>query len=411
MALQLDTDAKAGVPFSYTLEGDVEDVSRQHIANRTSLVVHPAPWYIGIKQVPTFTEQRNGLKTELVAVGLDGKPVPGVTIDVKLTQVQWISVRRAEGDGFYGWETERKEVPAGEWRVTSAGQPVALTAELPAGGMFILEARADAGAGRFAVTRESFYALGRGYTAWQRYDHNRIDLVPERTSYKPGDTARIMIQSPWEQATALVTTEREGIRTHRQFALTSTQESIDVPIVEGDIPNVYVSVLLVKGRTKPVEEAAKQDDPADPGKPSFRLGYVQLNVEDATKRLTVAVTANKEEYRPANSATVTLNVKDRQGRRHRERSHALGRRLRRAVADRVPDTRRARLGLREKGAAGADRRRPPENHLAPGDHAEGRHGRRRRWRGSGAAQRAHRLQRDGVLARIGRHQRERPGER
>jgi uncharacterized protein YfaS (alpha-2-macroglobulin family) len=125
-----------------------------------------------------------------------------------------------------------------------------------------------------------------------------------------------MIQSPWEQATALVTTEREGIRTHRQLALTSTQQSIDVPIAEGDIPNVYVSVLLVKGRTKPVEDAAdaKAGDPADPGKPSFRLGYVQLNVEDATKRLTVAVTANKEEYRPANSATVTLNVKDRQGR-------------------------------------------------------------------------------------------------
>src|SRR5688500_13864236 len=144
--------------------------------------------------------------------------------------------------------------------------------------MFILEARADAGGGRFAVTRESFYALGRGYTAWQRYDHNRIDLVPERTNYKPGDTARIMIQSPWEQASALVTTEREGVRTHRQFSLTSTQQSIDVPIAEGDIPNVYVSVLLVKGRTKPLtdtdkqSEGSKEDDPADPGKPSFRLG-------------------------------------------------------------------------------------------------------------------------------------------
>jgi uncharacterized protein YfaS (alpha-2-macroglobulin family) len=314
VALTLDTDAKAGVPFSYTLEGDVEDVSRQHIANRASLVVHPAPWYVGIRKVPTFTQQPDGLKTEVVAVGLDGKAVPGVTIDVKLTQVQWISVRRAEGNGFYGWETQRKEVPAGEWRVTSAVEPVPVTAELPAGGMFILEARADAGEGRYAVTRESFYALGRGYTAWERYDHNRIDLVAERRTYRPGDTARIMIQSPWEQATALVTTEREGIRTHRQFALTSTQQSIDVPIAEGDIPNVYVSVLLVKGRTKPLEEAAKEDDPADPGKPAFRLGYVQLNVEDATKRLTVAVAANKEEYRPANSATVTLDVKDRQGR-------------------------------------------------------------------------------------------------
>ena len=52
LALTLDTDAKAGVPYAYTLEGDVEDVSRQHIANRTSLLVHPAPWYIGIKQLP-----------------------------------------------------------------------------------------------------------------------------------------------------------------------------------------------------------------------------------------------------------------------------------------------------------------------------------------------------------------------
>ena len=58
-----------------------------------------------------------------------------------------------------------------------------------------------------------------------------------------------MIQSPWEQATALVTTEREGIRSHRQFALTSTQQSVSIPIAEGDIPNVFVSVLLVKGRT------------------------------------------------------------------------------------------------------------------------------------------------------------------
>lgn len=344
LALALDTDAKAGVPLSYTLEGDVEDVSRQHIANRASLLVHPAPWYIGIRQVPRFGAQTDGLKTELIAVGLDGAPVPGVKMDVKLTQVQWTSVRRAEGNGFYSWETERRDVPAGEWHLTSASEPVALAADLPAGGYFVLEARADAGQGRFTVTRQSFYALGRGYTAWQRYDHNRIDLVAERATYKPGDTARIMIQSPWDQATALVTTEREGIRTHRQFALTSTQQSIDVPITEDAIPNIYVSVLLVKGRTKPLTDPASQvsaggdrreaaararsevgnvegappsevnNDPSDPGKPAFRLGYLQLAVEDTSKRLTVSVAANKEEYRPANTATVTLDVKDRQGR-------------------------------------------------------------------------------------------------
>ena len=323
-ALTLDTVAAAGLPFSYQLEGDVEDVSRQHIANRASLLVHPAPWYIGIKTVPTFTEQRSGLKTEIVAVGLDGAPVPGVAIDLTLTQIQWVSVRRAEGNGFYTWDTERKEVPSGTWRVTSGAEPVPFTADLPAGGYFVLEARAAAGEQRYTVTRETFYALGAGYTAWRRYDHNRIDLVAERATYKPGETARIMIQSPWEQATALVTTEREGIRTHRQFALTSTQQSIDVPITEEDIPNVYVSVLLLKGRSTPPPSGSGEpgsgpstgsaEDPSDPGKPSFRLGYVQLHVEDAAKRLSVKVAANREEYRPATSATVTVDVKDRQGR-------------------------------------------------------------------------------------------------
>jgi alpha-2-macroglobulin len=331
LAVTLTPDAAAGVPYMYTLEGDVEDVSRQHIANRASLLVHPASWYIGVKRPSSyFVEQKAGLQTEIVTVSPAGQVAPGVTVQVTLTQIQWISVRRSEGNGFYTWDSERKEVPAGSWTVTTAAEPVPLSVTLPNGGYFILEASARDGDARSTVTRTSFYALGDGYTAWARFDHNRIELVPEKRTYKPGDTARIMIQSPWEQATALVTTEREGIRSHRQFALTSTQQSIDIPIADEDIPNVFVSVLLVKGRSQPAAggKAAGEAqtgrynadapevlaDPSDPGKPSFRLGYVELKVEDASKRLKVAVRADKEEYRPANTASVMLDVKDANGR-------------------------------------------------------------------------------------------------
>jgi uncharacterized protein YfaS (alpha-2-macroglobulin family) len=324
LSLQLNTPADAGVPYSYTLEGDVEDVSRQHIANRASLVVHPAPWYVGVRKLSYFIDQKTGAKTAIITVAPDGKVVPGVPVEVKLTQVQWHSVRRAEGNGFYTWETERKEVPAGSWNVTTAADPVPVDLKIPSGGYFILDAFAKGEGGRYAVTRTSFYAMGEGYTAWARYDHNRIDLVSDRTTYKPGETARIMIQSPWEQATALVTTEREGIRSHRQFQLTSTQQSITVPISEEHIPNVFVSVLLVKGRTAqgPVDPTAEPEAPgtvdsgdsSDPGKPSFRLGYIELKVEDATKRLTMTVRADKNEYRPATAAKVSVEVKDHEGR-------------------------------------------------------------------------------------------------
>ncbi len=317
LALSLETTREAGIPYVYSLEGDVEDVSRQHIANRASAVVHPAPWYVGLRRPGYFLEQKNGLATEIVTAGLDGTAVPGVPVEVTLTQVQWTSVRRAEGNGFYTWDTERREVPAGSWTITTGEAPVPLTIPFTSGGYFSLEARGRGDNGRSAVTRTSFYVLGEGYTAWARYDHNRIDLVPEKQTYRPGETARLMIQSPWEQATALVTTEREGIRSHRRFALTSTQQSIDVPITEADVPNVFVSVLLVKGRTNaaPTDAAATNAaaDTSDPGKPSFRIGYVELKVEDRAKRLTVTVNADREEYRPASKATVALNVKDMAG--------------------------------------------------------------------------------------------------
>lgn len=317
LALSLDTARDAGIPYVYSLEGDVEDVSRQHIANRASTVVHPAPWYVGLRRPDYFLQQKAGLATEIVAAGLDGAAVPGVPVTVTLTQVQWTSVRRAEGDGFYTWDTERKEVPAGSWTITTTEAPVPLTVPFASGGYFTLEVRGRGENGRSAVTRTSFYVLGEGYTAWARYDHNRIDLVPEKQTYRPGDTARLMIQSPWEQATALVTTEREGIRSHRRFALTSTQQSIAVPITEDDVPNVFVSVLLVKGRSNaaPTDAAATSAsaDTSDPGKPSFRLGYAELKVEDHAKRLTVKVEADREEYRPASKAAIALKVNDMAG--------------------------------------------------------------------------------------------------
>ena len=311
-AVELETKGGDGVRYDYQIEGEVTDVSRQRIANRATISVHPAAVYVGVK-LPYFVDQSAGVSAALVALTPEGAYVPGTDIAVTVQHVQWISTRRAEGSGFYAWDTEEKVTDVGTWHATSGREPVLLPLPLKEGGYFKLRAESKDAEGRLAVAQTEFYALGPGYTAWTRYDHNRIDLVPERKSYAPGESARIMIKSPWEQATALVTTEREGVRTHRRFALTSSQQSITVPITEADIPNVFVSVLLVKGRSKD----ATPDDGSDPGKPSFRLGYVELKVEDATKGLTVTAKADKDEFRPANKAKVAVVVKDTAGKPRR----------------------------------------------------------------------------------------------
>jgi uncharacterized protein YfaS (alpha-2-macroglobulin family) len=309
LRLELPTALDAGKPYDYSLEADVTDVSRQSLAGRAAFRVHPAPWYVGLKAPPYFAESPKGLDTEVLAVDPAGEPVAGVPVRLALHQIQWNSVRRAEGGGFYTWETERKEVAAGTWQVTSAAAPVALHVPLPRGGYYVLSATARDAAGRSTRTATGFYALGAGYTAWERYDHNRIDLVPERRRYKPGETARILVKSPWETATALWTTEREGVRTQKIFTVRSTQETLEVPIEEADVPNVFVSVLLLKGRTASYTDT----DASDPGKPAFRLGYVELKVEDTAKRLKVRVETDREEYRPAGKARVSVSVADTAG--------------------------------------------------------------------------------------------------
>lgn len=309
LSLDLETAKDAGRPWEYALEGEVTDVTRQAIAGRASFRVDPAPWYVGLKRPPYFGDVGKGIDTEVVAVDLSGAPAAGVPVHVTLTQVQWNSVRRAEGGGFYTWDTERKEVPSGEWDVTTTETPAPLHVPLETGGYFVLRATATDADGRSTTTTTGFYVLGGGYTAWQRYDHNRIDLVPERATYKPGETARLMVKSPWETATALITTEREGVRTYETFALTSTQQTVSVPVTDKDIPNVFVSVLLVKGRTGNFTG----EDTSDPGKPAFRLGYAELKVEDGSRRLQVAVASDREEYRPASKARVDVTVTDAAG--------------------------------------------------------------------------------------------------
>ena len=273
LQLDLDTPASDGRPYQYTFEGDVEDVSRQHIAGRASTLVHPAPWYIGLQRPSLFVSQKDGLNTAVVAVSPRGTAAPGVPVERRSSKCSTTACAAPKATASTRGRRRATRRRSARYTVTSAVEPVPLSVPLKNGGSYVLRATATQGAYK-AITQMPFYALGAGYTAWERYDHNRIDLVPEQETYKPGDTARLMIKSPWEQATALLTVEREGIRSHSTVRLTSTQQTVTVPIPPADIPNVFVSVLLIKGRTTKDIAPERHERPRQTGVPA-RLREVE----------------------------------------------------------------------------------------------------------------------------------------
>jgi uncharacterized protein YfaS (alpha-2-macroglobulin family) len=304
LRVEVPTQPDADFAATYRFEGDVEGASGQRIANRAALVIHPASIYVGLVRPPFFADVLKGLATSVVAVDLNGAPRANVPVTVTMLREQWATVRDRDYPGSSTWT--RREISAGEWKVTTSSARVPLTIPLKEGGCYILRATARDELGRPVRTDVTFYA--RGVSAW-RSEGNRIDLTPERITWSPGQTARILVQSPWERATALVTVEREGIRRHWRANISSMQDTIDVPITDDDVPNVFVSVLLLKARTS---DQATNDD--DPGKPAFRVGYAELTVDDASRRLRVGVSADRQEYRPGQDVTVSVTVADSAGR-------------------------------------------------------------------------------------------------
>ena len=285
LALDLETDRprRPALPVPARGRGH-RPLAAGHRRARASFRVDPAPWYVGLRRPPFFVGVDSGVETEVVAADLAGQPAAGVAVEVTLTQVQWHAVRRAEGGSFYTWETERREVPAGKWEITTAAAPTPLHVPLTAGGYFVLRAPGHRRGGPLHEVervllrpRARLHGLGAPRPQPHRPRAGEEALPPRRGGADPDQVAvGQRDRAPHHRA------RRRSARTACSACARRRRRS-RVPITEDAIPNIYVSVVLVKGRTG----SYAPEDSSDPGKPAFRVGYVQLEVDDASKRLAV----------------------------------------------------------------------------------------------------------------------------
>ncbi|MCY1047265.1 MG2 domain-containing protein [Corallococcus sp. bb12-1] len=313
LALALGTaETPGGKTWEYTLEAEVEDVNRQRIANRNLITVHPADVYAGLRTLSTgFAEAGKEVGLELVAVTPLGQRQGGIALDVNIKRREWKSIRKKGDGGQYFTVTEPVETDVSKCSVKSAATPQACKFTPGEPGLYVLEAVATDAKGRKATTRDSLYVTGSGWVSWQRNDTDRLDLVADKQLYDVGDTAKILVKSPYPEADALVTVEREGILSVRRVKLKGSATALDIPLGDGAIPNVFVGVVLVRGRV-PDGKGIETGD--DPGRPAVRVGYTELKVEKKQKRLSVALTPDAQDKRPRDKVTVNVAVKDAAGK-------------------------------------------------------------------------------------------------
>jgi uncharacterized protein YfaS (alpha-2-macroglobulin family) len=307
-AAVLDTGDAQG-PLDAIFEASVTSPERQRLFARASGVVHRANLYIGLKSDKTFVELGEPWSAQVIAVRPDGRRADGIAAGWSLRRREWLSIQRAGVAGRLEWVSEQHETVVSSGVFAATPSTWTWTPDKP--GDYELSAMGHDEQGRPAETVFDFLVAGSGDAWWKRTDTDLIEIVADQDSYKPGETARLLVKSPYDRATALVTVEREGVLARWTQVLKGGASVVRVPIGDRDVPNVFVSVTLVRGRSGKPEY---DDDGLDLAKPQAKFGYKMLGVETGGRRLKVEVSADKSEYRPGGELAASVRVTDADGK-------------------------------------------------------------------------------------------------
>jgi uncharacterized protein YfaS (alpha-2-macroglobulin family) len=325
---------KSQRPRDLVAEMQYRDPNGEEQTLRAVVPVWPAAVVAGI-QTEAWVQVKKNAGLKVVVLGMDGKPRADAPVKVVARLVNTLSTRKRTVGGFYAYEnrTERKDLGTLCSGKSDARGLFLCDARLSDPGNVELEAIAEDGDGRASRAMASLWVAGA--EAWFGGDNaDRMDLLPEKRRYEPGETARFQVRMPFRSATAWVAIEREGVIETRVVQVSGKNPVVEVPIKAGFAPNVYVSVLAVRGRVRDVPwtsffswgwrnpfewwnerrewiEQFNRGEPTalvDLARPAFKLGVAEVEVGRAAYELKVAVSADKPVYQTREVAKVRVAV-------------------------------------------------------------------------------------------------------
>jgi alpha-2-macroglobulin len=276
--------------------GEVQTVSTRIPLWRSKIL-------LGIKP-DSWASSKESFKFSVAAVDLSGMPVSDQAVKVELFQRQYYSHRKRLVGGFYSYEhvTETKRVgPLCEGK-TDPGGLLICEVKSPVSGNVILQASTTDSSGNLSTASRDVWIAGKGEWWFDVADNDRIDLLPEKKRYEPGDTAKFQVRMPFRTATALITVEREGVMEAFIRKLSGKDPVIEIPVKNNYAPNVFVSALVVRGRVSDIQPTAI----VDLGKPAFKLGIAEINVGWKAHELKVKVSPEKEIYKIREKARIKI---------------------------------------------------------------------------------------------------------
>jgi alpha-2-macroglobulin len=304
--LKIDFEGANGVfpdlPVTVRAQANVEDVNRQQWGSNTNLLVHPADFYVGLQGTATFVKQGDPLDINAIVTDIDGKAVAGRAVTVTANRVEWKTTN-------------------GEWKETlvdpqncdklSATGAVLCSFTTAVGGTYKISATISDDRGGRSRSELTRWVTGAESRPTRNLAREELTIVPDKKSYAPGDTAKLLVQAPFATGHGIVAISRVGIEATQVFELDKGTAIVSVPIADRDIPQVNIAIEVAGTARRNGDDGRPLADA--PARPALAVGSLSLEVSTASRALKVAAVPRAKALKPGESTQVDVAVTDPTG--------------------------------------------------------------------------------------------------
>ena len=297
-------------PRQYLIEATVTGDDDLQVRTTQRITALP-PFVLGVK-VPRYLPNAGAIDPEIVALDAEGHEVAGLPMTVRLVHRQWNALLQASdfAQGSAKYETQVLDETVAERRITSGAAALPVHFDAPEAGVYIVELEAADKVGRRQIVKVDLFMAGGTPVTWSRPPAQTVTVTADKESYAPGETATLVIQSPFQTARALaVVEEPEGRFRYDWVEVANGFGRYAVPVRKQQMPRLAVHFLLMRGRLPgPPAPGA----PFDQGKPVTLAATKWITVTPVENQVKVSFEAPAT-ARPAQAVDLVLHLADAAG--------------------------------------------------------------------------------------------------
>lgn len=291
------------------VESAVRDERGKYVANHSTAEFRGRDRFVGLRSERWTLEEGKPATIQYLVVDQDGRIAPGASVTVSIAG-QVVNAARVKGAGsayLTSYDPEWKLDASCTGSAAKSPQTCTFVPSHP--GLYSIMASVKDSHGRSNSTELCTWVTGKGRVLWEEPADMSLSVVPEKESYKVGEHARYLVRNPFPGATALITVERFGVIKHWTQTLAGNTPIIEFPIEPDFVPGFYLSVVVISPRVAPVPGTAALDkDGVDLGRPTYRIGYLKVEVADPYKTLDIRIRSDRSSYKPHDSVKLRLSA-------------------------------------------------------------------------------------------------------